>query len=64
MNCEKCTHKQNPDGGHCYMFRTQPAGNYCAQFNASDTIRQRMNVLKSLQGTKLGTIASIVIEHK
>jgi hypothetical protein len=23
-NCETCRHKQNPDGGHCYMFRDEP----------------------------------------
>lgn len=23
-NCETCRHKQNPDGGHCYMFRDAP----------------------------------------
>ena len=22
--CEACAHKQNPDGGHCYMFRSEP----------------------------------------
>lgn len=23
-NCTTCNHKQNPDGGHCYMFRDEP----------------------------------------
>ncbi len=23
-NCNTCRHKQHPDGGHCYMFRTEP----------------------------------------
>lgn len=23
-NCQTCKHKQNPDGGHCYMFRVEP----------------------------------------
>lgn len=23
-NCETCAHKQNPDGGHCYMFSKAP----------------------------------------
>lgn len=23
-NCATCDHKQNPDGGHCYMFRSAP----------------------------------------
>lgn len=29
-NCATCRHKQNPDGGHCYMFRFEPAET-CAQ---------------------------------
>lgn len=24
-NCTTCEHKQNPDGGHCYMYRTPPS---------------------------------------
>jgi hypothetical protein len=24
--CEHCGHKQNPDGGWCYMFRMEPTG--------------------------------------
>lgn len=28
--CEHCGHKQNPDGGWCYMFRLMPTGP-CAQ---------------------------------
>lgn len=23
-NCNTCDYKQFPDGGHCYMFRTEP----------------------------------------
>jgi hypothetical protein len=23
-NCGTCKHKQNPDGGWCYMFRNEP----------------------------------------
>jgi hypothetical protein len=31
--CSECEHmKQNPDGGHCYMFEKEPEGNYCGQF--------------------------------
>ena len=29
-HCESCRHKQNTDGGHCYMFRHEPQ-DYCAQ---------------------------------
>jgi hypothetical protein len=25
-NCAACDHKKHPDGGHCYMFRTEPEG--------------------------------------
>jgi hypothetical protein len=24
-NCETCQHKANPQGGHCYMFKTEPS---------------------------------------
>ena len=24
--CGMCSHKQNPDAGHCYMFRMKPVG--------------------------------------
>jgi len=24
-NCETCKHKQNPDGGWCYMFEHEPS---------------------------------------
>lgn len=23
-NCTTCDHKKYPDGGHCYMFKTEP----------------------------------------
>lgn len=23
-DCSTCDHKQYPDGGHCYMFKTEP----------------------------------------
>lgn len=26
MNCNTCDHKQNPQDGHCYMFRLKPDG--------------------------------------
>lgn len=25
-NCEKCQHSKNPQGGHCYMFKSEPEG--------------------------------------
>lgn len=24
-NCSTCGHKQNPDGGYCYMFKDEPS---------------------------------------
>lgn len=24
-NCTSCNHKRDPQGGHCYMFREEPA---------------------------------------
>lgn len=32
-NCAACLHKQNPDGGWCYMFSTAPT-TICAQHSA------------------------------
>lgn len=49
-HCESCKHKQeNPDGGHCYMFRYEPQG-YCTHhtnthiraMNGSKASAQRM----------------------
>lgn len=25
-NCDSCDHKKPPDGGWCYMFRSEPTG--------------------------------------
>lgn len=48
MNCGQCEHKRHTDGGHCYMFRTQPNGMYCAQFKPTDTVRVRLDMVKLL----------------
>lgn len=32
-NCNTCDHKKHPDGGHCYMFRTEPTSR-CMQHTA------------------------------
>jgi hypothetical protein len=32
-NCSACDHKRHPDGGWCYMFRSEPAA-VCAQHTA------------------------------
>ncbi len=37
MNCDKCEHKQYPDGGWCYMFFSAPVGK-CGQFNLIKTV--------------------------
>lgn len=33
MDCDKCMYRLAGwrDGGHCYMFRTKPAGDRCGQ---------------------------------
>ena len=48
VNCQHCDHKNNPEGGHCYMFRTAPTGQYCAQYTPTDAIRQRKMLLKQI----------------
>lgn len=42
-NCETCEHKQNADGGHCYMFRDAPT-EVCMQH----TGRRALNTLDAL----------------
>lgn len=42
-NCTACKHKNHPDGGWCYMFRTEPA-ELCGQHTARivvDLAKQR-----------------------
>jgi len=48
LNCIQCEHRKEPQGGHCYMFRVKPNGDYCAQFRASDTVRMRIDLIKLL----------------
>ena len=41
-NCATCRHKQNPDGGHCYMFRFEPTemcAQHTSQIHALQTLR-------------------------
>lgn len=41
-NCASCRHKQNPDGGHCYMFRFEPAemcAHHTSQIHALQALR-------------------------
>ena len=45
-NCASCRHKQNPDGGHCYMFRFEPAEmcvHHTSQIHALQALRMRRN---------------------
>lgn len=30
--CGECLHKRHQAGGHCYMFKDEPKGPYCGQF--------------------------------
>lgn len=47
--CEHCGHKQNPDGGWCYMFRVEPTGP-CAQHTimAAASMAHRQQVAKQM----------------
>jgi len=38
-NCETCEHFAHKDGGHCYMFRVEPAGP-CMQHTALRGVRK------------------------
>lgn len=31
-DCDTCTFKKDPDGGWCYMFRTEPKSDFCGQY--------------------------------
>ena len=42
-NCATCRHKQNPDGGHCYMFRFEPA-EMCAQHTSQIHAQQALRM--------------------
>ena len=33
-DCETCEHKTHADGGHCYMFKSEPEGDRCGQYKA------------------------------
>ncbi len=38
--CAECRHREvGRDGGHCYMFETEPAGDRCGQFEPAQGIR-------------------------
>ena len=43
-NCASCRHKQNPDGGHCYMFRFEPT-EMCAQHTSQIHALQQARAL-------------------
>lgn len=48
-NCATCKHKQNADGGWCYMFRDEPT-DVCGihsrrGMNTTDAIRQLIKLL-------------------
>ncbi len=52
-NCASCSHKQNPDGGHCYMFRFEPTemcAQHTSQIHALQAIRMQFSrrVLKDV----------------
>ena len=48
-NCQHCGHKQNPDGGWCYMFRMEPTGP-CSKhtIGAAAAMAHRLQVAKRM----------------
>lgn len=56
-NCATCTHKRNPQGGHCYMFREEPAG-LCMQHQ--DRKPKLVGTIGHVHPTKAGLAATIV----
>ena len=43
-NCKTCEHKQYPDGGWCYMFRTEPEG-VCKQWRLMRVLHKELIAL-------------------
>lgn len=39
--CGQCLYKQDPQGGHCYMFKTEPEGEFCGAFRRAALTLQR-----------------------
>jgi predicted XRE-type DNA-binding protein len=39
--CDKCLYKQDPEGGHCYMFKNEPEGEFCGAFKRTELTLQR-----------------------
>jgi len=51
--CVTCDHKQNPDHGHCYMFRlapTEPCAHHTYPVEANRAAR--MNLIRQLHATQ------------
>ena len=50
--CEHCGHKQNPDGGWCYMFRVEPTWP-CVQhtIGVAAAMARRLQVAKKMQAS-------------
>ena len=50
--CQHCGHKQNPDGGWCYMFRMEPTGP-CSKHTiaAAAAMAHRLQAAKRMLGS-------------
>lgn len=74
MNCAQCEHKRTivaGQDGHCYMFKFQPSGLFCAQFAPHPTIKMRIDMLRkaglyAIAPSSTCTLVSDtnVVEHK
>ena len=51
-NCSTCDHIKNPDGGHCYMFRTEP-DERCMQHTDLKASKSRPSILSVALATAL-----------
>lgn len=40
-DCGQCLYKQDPEGGHCYMFKHEPEGEFCGAFRRAALTLQR-----------------------
>jgi hypothetical protein len=53
--CDNCDHKPDANGGFCYMFRTEPVGEWCGQNTLTQDVIRNSPILKSIV-TALGPL--------
>lgn len=59
-NCETCDHKQNPDGGHCYMFREAPT-EVCMQHTGRQAITTGVGIRRGFRNPLALAVAAILL---